>query len=65
MNDFRFRHNTQDCLDPIFSCDHSLEPETLSLYYCRVHQTLKENLHEIGCNISELSDQSSMSLLFQ
>ena len=57
MNDFRFRHNTQDCLDAIFSCDHSLEAATLSLYY-RVHQILKENLHEIGCNISELSDQS-------
>ena len=61
MNDLRFRHNTQGCPDLICSSDHSLEAATLSFYYS-VH---KENLHEVGCNISELNDQSLTSLLFQ
>ena len=60
LNDCKFKHNFQDCINPLCSC--SLEIESLSrfflhcLYLANIRSTLFKELQSINANIAKFSD---------
>ena len=68
LREHKFRHNFQDTLNPLCSCQ-NLETETTGHYlsrcdfYTNTRTTLLENLVEIVGNIDNLSDDQLIFLL--
>ena len=68
LNEHRFRHNFQDCLNPLFSC--SLEIEDISHYLLHCHHfshhrvALKNSVKSICNNFDSMSDNVKEDLLF-
>ena len=68
LNEHKFRHNFQDCLNPFCSC--ILEVETVIHYFLHCHyyniirRTLLDTVNEIiNKNLSDLSEQTLVNLL--
>ena len=67
LNEHKFRHNFQDCLNPICSC--SLEIESTVHYFLHCHhyiqprQTLLDSLRRIANDILKLTDESLVNIL--
>ena len=68
LNEHKFRHNFQDCLNPLCSC--SLEVETTNHYFLHCHyyndirKTLLDTVKEItNICLSDFSDESLVNLL--
>ena len=67
LNEHRFKHNFQDCVNPLCGC--SLEPESNSHFFlCCHHYTilsadLMNGLKKIDENILRLSENSLVKLL--
>ena len=68
LNDHKFRHNFQDCLNPLCSC--SLEVETINHYFLHCHyynnicKTLLDTVKEItNICLSDFSDETLVNLL--
>ena len=68
LNEHRFKHNFQDCINPL--CSYSLEPETNSHFYlCSHHYTilhadLINGLKKTDQNILRLSENSLLNHYF-
>ena len=68
LNEHKFRHNFQDCLNPLCSC--SLEVETTNHYFLHCHyyndirKTLLDTVKEItNICLSDFSDETLVNLL--
>ena len=68
LNEHKFRHNFQDCLDPLCSC--SLEVETTNHYFLHYHyyndirKTLLDTVKEItNICLSDFNDETLVNLL--
>ena len=65
--DDKFRHNLQDCINPICSCDQEIETSTHSLlHYSNYHgarQTLFKKINKIDSTILKQNDQVITKLL--
>ena len=67
LNEHKFNHNFQDCINPLCSC--SLEVESLSHFFLHCHyftdirKTLFHELQLIDGNILNLSDNEKVELL--
>ena len=68
LNEHKFRHNFQDCLNPLCSC--SLEVETTNHYFLHCHyyndirKTLLDTVKEITSKcLSDFSDETLVNLL--
>ena len=68
LNEHNFRHNFQDCLNPLCSC--SLEVETTNHYFLHFHyysdirKTLLNSVKEITNKcLSDFSDETLVNLL--
>ena len=68
LNDHKFRHNFQDCLNPLCPC--SLEVESTIHYFlhCQYYNDIRKTLLDIvkkitNINVSNLSDEYSVNLL--
>ena len=68
LNEHKFRHNFQDCLNPLCSC--SLEVETINHYFLHCHyydnicKTLLDTVKEItNICLSDFSDETLVNLL--
>ena len=69
LADHKFRHNFQDCLNPICSCSHDIETKSHFLLhclnYCSARKTFFEKINRIDSNILQQSDLSiTKDLLF-
>ena len=67
LADHKFRHNLQDCVNPICSCGREIETSThfllhCSNYYC-VKQTLFKKVNKIDSTILKQNDQVITKLL--
>ena len=62
LNEHRFRHNFQDCLNPLCSCSLEIESTTHFFLHCHYYntfrQTLLDTVETIIQDISHLSDDS-------
>ena len=60
LADHKFRHNFQDCLNPICSCSHDIETKSHFLLHCLnyrcARKTFFEKINLFGCNILQQSD---------
>ena len=68
LNEHKFRHNVQNCLNPLCSC--SLEVETTNHYFLHCHyyndirKTLLDTVKEITSKcLSDFSDETLINLL--
>ena len=67
LNEHRFNHNFEDCINPLCSC--SLEVESTAHFFLQCHNfvnirnTLLNELNSIGCDISNCSDRSLTKLI--
>ena len=67
LNEHRFKHNFQDCINPLCTC--SLEIESLSYFFLHCHyftnirSTLFSELQSVDVNIAKLSDNEIVDLL--
>ena len=68
LNDHKFRHNFQDCLDPLCPC--SLEVESTIHYFlhCQYYNDIRKTLLDIvkkiiNISVSNLSDEYSVNPL--
>ena len=67
LNEHKFKHNFQDCVNPLCAC--SLEPESNSHFFLRCHNysilraDLMNDLKQIDENILRLSENSLVQLL--
>ena len=61
LNDHKFTHNFQDCLNPLCPCSLEVESTIHSLhcqYYNDIRQTLLDTVKKItNINVSNLSDE--------
>ena len=66
LNEHKFKHNFQDCVNPLCSC--SLEIESLSHFFLHCHHftniraTLLDDLQSVDRNIPSFSDNELMDL---
>ena len=62
LNEHRFRHNFQDCLNPLCSCSLEVEPTTHFFLHChnsnQFQQTLLDSVKKIVNDISILTDDA-------
>ena len=67
LNEHKFKHNFQDCVNPLCSC--SLEIESLCYFFLHCHHftniraTLLDDLQSVDINIPSFSDNDSVDLL--
>ena len=67
LNEHKFKHNFQDCVNPLCSC--SLEIESLSHFFLHchhftnIHATLLHDLQSVDRNIPSFSDNELVDLL--
>ena len=67
LNKHKFKHNFQDCVNPLCSC--SLEIESLSHFFLHchhftnIHATLLDDLQSVDRNIPSFSDNELVDLL--
>ena len=67
LNERRFNHNFEDCINPLRSC--SFEVESTTHYFLHCHNlvnfrnTLLNKLNSISCDISNCSDRSLTKLI--
>ena len=67
LNEHKFKHNFQDCVNPLCSC--SLEIESLSHFFLNCHHftnicaTLFDDLQSVDRNIPSFSDNELVDLL--
>ena len=67
LNEYRFSHNFEDCINPLCSC--SLQVESITHYFLHCHNfvnirnTLLNKLNGISCDISNCSDRSLTKLI--
>ena len=56
----KFKHNFQDCLNPLFLCGNKIETTTHYLFYCPAYTNeilpLLNKVERINCSILESSD---------
>ena len=69
MREHKFKHNFQDCLNPICSCGFDIESTAHFLLHCRKFNderyTLLSTLNNINCKLLELTKSSlSQTLLY-
>ena len=61
LADHKFRHNFQDCVNPICSCGQEIETSTHFLLHCSnyhcARQTLFEKINKIDSNILKQNNQ--------
>ena len=67
LSEHKFKHNFQDCVNPLSSC--SLEIESLSHSFCSHHftnirSTLLDDLQSVDINIPSFSENNLVDLLF-
>ena len=66
LNEHKFKHNFQDCVNPLCSC--SLEIESLSHFFLHchhftnIHATLLDDLQSVDRNIPSFSDNELVDL---
>ena len=67
LNELKFEHSFQDCINPLGTC--SLEIESVShffLHYCHyftnIHPTLLSELQSVDANIAKFSDNEIVDL---
>ena len=62
LREHKFKHNFQDCLNPICSCDLDIESTSHFLLYCTTFNderyALLSTLNKIGCKFLELTKSS-------
>ena len=64
LNEHKFKHNFQDCVNPLCTC--SLETESLSHfchYFTNICSTLFSELQSVDANIAKFSDNEIVELL--
>ena len=67
LNERKFKHNFQDCVNPLCSC--SLEIESFSHFFLHCHHftniraTLQDDLQSVNRNIPSFSDNELVDLL--
>ena len=67
LNERKFKHNLQDCVNPLCSC--SLEIESFSHFFLHCHHftniraTLQDDLQSVNRNIPSFSDNELVDLL--
>ena len=67
LNEHKFKHNFQDCINPLCTC--SLEIESLSYFFLHCHyftnirSTLFSELQSVDVNIAKFSDNEIVDLL--
>ena len=65
LREHKFKHNFQDCLNPIFSCDLDIKSTSHFLLHCPTFNdewyTLLSTLNKINCKLIKLT-KSSLSL---
>ena len=66
LNEHRFNHNFQSCINPLFSCSLAIESTTHFLLQCHhfsnICSTLLNNINEVLGSITNLSDLSDCAL---
>ena len=67
LADHKFRHNFQECINSICSCDQDIETSTYFLFHCSnyhcVRQTLFKNINNIDSTILKQNYQVVTKLL--
>ena len=67
LNEHRFNHNFEDCINPLCSC--SLEVESTVYFFLHCHNfvnirnTLLNKLNSISCDVTNCSDRSLTELI--
>ena len=67
LNEHKFKHNFQDCINPLCTC--SLEIESFSYFFLHCHyftnirSTLFSELQSVDANIAKFSDNEIVDLL--
>ena len=69
LREHKFKHNFQDCLNPICSCGLDIEPTSHFILHCPTFNdercTLLSTLNNIDCKLLELTKSSlSQTLLY-
>ena len=67
LNEYQFRHNFQDCLNPLCSCSLEVESNIHFFLHCQhfiqSRQTLLDSVKKIVNDISNLTDDVLVNLL--
>ena len=67
LNEHRFNHNFEDCINPQCSCSLEVESTTLFFLHCHnfvnIRNTLLNKLNSISCDISNCLDRSLTKLI--
>ena len=67
LNEHRFNHNFEDCINPLCSCSLEVESTTHFFLHCHnfvnIRNTLLNKLNSISCDISNCSDRSLTKLI--
>ena len=67
LNEHRFNHNFQSCINPLCSCSLAIESTTHFLLHCHhfsnIRSTLLNSINEVLGSITNLSDLSDCALV--
>ena len=67
LNEHKFKHNFQDCANPLCSCSLEIESHSHFFLHCHhftnIHATLLDVLQSVDRNISSFSDNKLVDLL--
>ena len=67
LNEHRFNHNFQSCINPLHSCSLAIESTIHFLLHCHhfsnIHSTLLNSINEVLGSITKISDLSDCALV--
>ena len=67
LNEQRFNHNSQSCINPLCSCSLAVESTTYFLlhyhHFLKIGSTLLNNINQVLDSINNLSDLSDCTLI--